>query len=284
MNDGTKNGMAGRDRKFIVTIVAAIVVVLALQWRAVKPCGEFNATYYDELADAFLAGQTSFLRLPPAAMMALPDPYYPKDNESFRLRREIPGERFTGVHDLALYKGLLYAQWGPVPALMLIPLRALAGHDLPLGYGMLVLTTLAEVAYGMSAWLLARLSGLVPTRLTGSLLVVGLLLCPFWTFTLNKIAVYEISIFTGQFFVALAFLSISAAFHRRLAQGREHPALLGLASLFLGLALGCRLDLAILGLMLPVILLLWWRTDPRRPPWCVWQGRRRLWRCRRALA
>jgi hypothetical protein len=68
-------------------------------------------------------------------MMALPDPYSPKDNESFRIRREIPDERFIGVHDLALYKGLLYAQWGPVPALMLIPLRALAGHDLPLAMG-----------------------------------------------------------------------------------------------------------------------------------------------------
>jgi hypothetical protein len=107
----------------------------------------------------------------------------------------------------------------------------------------------------------------VPTRLTGSLLVVGLLLYPFWTFSLNRIAVYEIFIFTGQFFVALAFLSVSAAFYRRLVQGREYPALLGLASLFLGLALGCRLDLAILGFMLPVILVLWWRTDPCRPPW-----------------
>jgi hypothetical protein len=63
--------------------------------------------------------------------------------------------------------------------IMLIPLRALAGHDLPLGYGILVLTNLGEVAYGISAWLLARLCGLVPTPLTGSLLVVGLLLCPF---------------------------------------------------------------------------------------------------------
>jgi hypothetical protein len=269
MNDGTENGMAGPDRESfaIAIIVAAIVLVLALQWSVVKPYGQFNATYYDELADAFLAAQTSFLRLPPPAMMALPDPYYPKDNESFRLRPEIPGERFTGVHDLALYNGLLYAQWGPVPALMLIPLRALAGHDLPLGYMTLVLATLAEVAYGISAWLLARLCGLVPTRLTGSLLVAGLLLCPFWTFTLNRVAVYEISIFTGQFFVALAFLSVSAAFYGRLVQGREHPALLGLASLFIGLALGCRLNLAMLGLMLPVILLLWWRTDPRCPAW-----------------
>jgi hypothetical protein len=269
MNDGTENGMAGRDRKFfaITIIAAAIVLVLTLEWSVVKPYGVFNATYYDELADAFLAGQTSFLRLPPPAIMALPDPYYPKDNESFRLRPKIPGERFTGVHDLALYNGLLYSQWGPVPALMLIPLRALAGHDLPLGHVTLVLATLAEVAYGISAWLLARLCRLAPTPLTGSLLVVGLLLCPLWTFTLNRIAVYEISIFAGQFFVALAFLCVSAAFYRRLVQGREYPALLGLASLFLGLALGCRLNLAILGLMLPAILLLWWRTDPRRPHW-----------------
>jgi hypothetical protein len=199
-------------------------------------------------------------------MMALPDPHNPKQNESFRTRPEVPGERYTGVHDLVLYNGRFYMDWGPVPALVLIPLRALAGHDLPLGYGILVLTTLAEVAYLMSAWLLARLCGLVPNPLTGSLLVVGLLLCPFWTFTLNRIAVYEIAILTGQFFVALAFLSVSAAFYWRLVQGREYPALLGLASLFVGLALGCHMDLAVLGLTLPVILLLWWRTDPSRPP------------------
>jgi hypothetical protein len=271
-----KNGMAGRRGEFltIATVVAAIALVLGLEWSVVKPYGEFNATYYDELADAFLAGQTSLLRLPSPALLALPDPYSTEDNESFRLRPEIrpplapliPGERFSGVHDLALYNGRLYAQWGPVPALMLIPLRALAGHDLPLGYGTLILTTLAELAYLMSAWLLARLCGLVPNPLTASLLAVGLLLCPFWTFNLGGIAVYQIAVLTAQFFVALAFLSVSAAFYSRLVERREYPALLGLASLFVGLALGCHLGLVMLGLMLPVILLLWWRTDPRGPP------------------
>jgi hypothetical protein len=263
-----KNGMAGWRVEFltIAAVVAAIVLALGFEWSAVKPYGEFNATYYDELADAFLAAQTSFLRLPSPALLALPDPYSAEDNESFRLRPEIPGERFSGVQDLALYNGRLYAQWGPVPALMLIPLRALAGHDLPLGYGTLILTTLAELAYLMSACLLARLCGLVLNPLTASLLAVGLLLCPFWTFNLGGIAVYQISVLTAQFFVALAFLSASSAFYSRLIERREYPALLGLASLFVGLALGCHLELAVLGVMLPVILLLWWRTDPRRPP------------------
>src|SRR6516162_4538474 len=151
MSRGTK-GDTGRNHEFIAVIIVAIVLVFILERSVVKRYGEFNATYYDELADAFLVGQTSFLRLPPAAMLALPDPYNPQDNESFRIHPEIPGERFTGVHDLALYNGLLYAQWGPVPALILIPLRALAGHDLPLGYGILILITFAEVAYLMSAW------------------------------------------------------------------------------------------------------------------------------------
>jgi hypothetical protein len=253
--------------EFSAIVVAVLGLVLALEWSEVKPYGEFNASYYDELADAFLAGQTYFLRLPPSAMMALPDPYDPNDNESFRIHPEIPGERYTGVHDLSLYNGRLYLLYGPVPALMLIPLRAMVGHDPPLGYGILVLTTVAEVGYLTSAWLLARLCGLVPTRLTGSLMAVSLLLCPFWTFNLGRIAVYEIAIFTGQFFVALAFLSVSAAFHARLVQGREYPVLLGLGSLFLGLALGCRPELAVVGLMLPIVLFLWWRSDPRRSSW-----------------
>jgi len=267
MSNGTKRGTAGRDHGYIAIIITVIVLVLTLEWSVVKRYGEFNATYYDELADAFLVGQTSFLRPPPAAMMVLPDPYNPQDNESFRIRPAIPGERFTGVHDLALYNGLLYAQWGPVPALILIPLRALAGHDLPLGDGILILATFAEVAYLVSAWLLARLCGLMPARVTGFALTVGLLLCPLWTFNLNRVAVYEISVVTGQFFMALAFLSVSTAFYQRLVRGREYPALLGFASLFLGLALGCRLNLAVVGLMLPVVLLLWWHTDPLRPSW-----------------
>jgi hypothetical protein len=39
--------------------------------------GAGNVTFYDELADAFAAGQTNLLRDPPTDLLALPDPWDP---------------------------------------------------------------------------------------------------------------------------------------------------------------------------------------------------------------
>ncbi len=73
----------------------------------------WNSSYYDQLADAFAHCQTSLLTKPDPRLLALPDPYDFRANEPFRL------------HDALLYQGRYYLYWGPVPALLLAPLKAL---------------------------------------------------------------------------------------------------------------------------------------------------------------
>jgi hypothetical protein len=252
-------------------LAALVLLVTVVEFSLVHPNGDYNVTYFDELADAFLAGQTYLLRSPPPDMMALPDPWDPAANARFREPPSIPGQRFTGVHDLSLYQGRLYLQWGPVPAIILIPLRWVAGGDLPMGRLVLVVETIAALCYVAATMKLAHLAGLPRSRLTSLVTVVAITFCPAWTFILDRIAVYETGVFIAQLFMALALLSIVAAFEGRLRHGKGAFGLLAIGSLCLGLVVNCRPNLALLGLMVPVVLLVWYRTAQQRVSWqrCV---------------
>jgi hypothetical protein len=202
-------------------LLPLIFIIFLGEWVLVHPYGNYNVTYYDELADAFLAGQMNLLRPPPPELLALPDPWDPVANLRFREASESPGQRFQGVHDLTLYDGKLYLEWGPFPALVLIPFRWIAGHDLPMGHFVLVIAMLAALAYATSAVKLARLSGLPPSRLMNVLIIPLFMLCPFWAFLLRRVAVYEIGVFFAQLCLSLALLSIVVAFDEQLNRGKE---------------------------------------------------------------
>lgn len=250
-----------------IYLLPLVYIIFLFQWAVVHPYGNFNVTYYDELADAFLAGQVHLLRPPPPELLALPDPWDPNANRGFREAPDIPGQRFQGIHDLTLYDGKLYVQWGPLPALVIIPLRWVAGHDLPMGRLVLVVAVLAALAYAAATLKLARLSGLPQAQFMNCLIVPLFMLCPFWTFILRRIAVYETAVFFGQFCVSFALLSVVVAFDEKLTRGRDRVWLLALGSMFLGLSVDCRPELAPLGLMVPVLLYVWSRTNPHGRSW-----------------
>jgi hypothetical protein len=260
------NTEKGQRHYFLLNLIL-IMFICSVQFNLVKPYGNFSVTYYDELADAFLAGQLHLLRMPPPEMMALPNPSDPAANRSFRITPDIPGKRFSGLHDLTLYDGKLYLEWGALPALILIPLRWIVGHDLPMGGVVLVVATLAALLYAASVLKLARLSGLPPSRYVSSLLIIWFMLCPVWMFTLHRIAVYEIAMFFGQLCMSLSLFCAVVAFEQKLTGRGERLWLFALSGVFLGLMVNCRLNLAPLGLMVPVTLFLWWRTGPKHRPW-----------------
>ena len=263
-----KNFRGGRLISRWHALLSSLVLLIAVvEFSLVHPYGDLNVTYFDELADAFLAGQSYLLRSPPPDMMALPDPWDPAANARFREPAHIPGQRFTGVHDLSLYQGKLYLQWGPVPAIILIPLHWVVGGDLPMGHLVLMVETIAALTYVAATLKLARLAGLPRSRLMSLVTVVLITLCPVWTFILDRIAVYETGVFFAQLFMALALLSIVTAFEERLRHGKDAFGLLAIGSLCLGLVVNCRPNLALLGLLVPVVLLIWYRTAPQRVSW-----------------
>lgn len=254
-------------RRFRLGLLVPLVAVFLVDWSLVAPYGGFNVTYYDELADAFLAGHLDLLRPPPPALLALPDPWDPVANQALRLGKEVAGQRFDGVHDLALYQDRFYIQWGPFPALVLIPLRWIAGGDVPMGRLVLIVETLAAWAYAASTLTLARLAGLPRSLPVDSLVVTVFLVCPVWQSVLHRVAVYETSVFFAQACLGLALLCIVCAFDRRLTKGSDNLALLAAGSVFLGLVVNCRPNLAPVGLMVPVLLWAWWRTGRAPGSW-----------------
>jgi hypothetical protein len=247
-------------------LLIPLLAILLFEWANVAPYGEFNATFYDEQADALLAGQLSLLRTPSPWLEALPDPWDPVDNVLVRTAKSVPGERFKGPHDLALIHGKFYFQWGLAPAVFLIPLRWIAGHDLPMGQVTFVLEALAAFAFAAATLALARLAGLTSSRLMEAVIVMAFLVFPGWSAALHRVAVYEIAIFSAQLFTGLALLSTALAFERR-SNGRSGVRLLALAGTSLGLVVNCREDLVPLGLLVPPILWVWWRMGEARRPW-----------------
>lgn len=94
----------------------ALVAVTYAWFASVGTWSSWPATsaYHDMQADAFLHGQT-YLRIDPdPRLLALPNPYDPE------ARADI-----AHVWDASLFQGRYYLYWGPVPALVIAPMKAL---------------------------------------------------------------------------------------------------------------------------------------------------------------
>jgi len=252
---------AGARAVGLAAIGTFILLFLAFEWLAVEPYGRYNVTYYEEQANAFLAGQTYLLRAPPPALMALPDPWDADTNALFREPPDWDGPMFAGVVDLSLYHGKLYLEWGPVPSLLLIPIRWFTGPGVPMGHLALIVATLSVLAYAYATFLLARLCRIPVGGGIGALLFLHFLICPVWLFLLHRIRVYEVGICFGQLCMSLALLSTVIAFDRRLQGGKSALWLLAASSLLLGGLVNCRLGIAPFGLMVPVVWYCWLKID-----------------------
>jgi hypothetical protein len=200
-----------------------------------------TSAYHDLQAEAFLQGQTHLLLEPPAELLALPDPYDPSARSGL-----------TYLWDASLYRGRYYIYWGPVPALLLVPVKALA--DVRVGDDVLVLA----FSVGTLFWATRILTRLwrdsfpeVPGwALVGSVLIVG------WanpaTWLLNSPWVYESAIAGGQFFLVMGLAALVSV----LQAGSARPFNLIWAGISLALAVGTRFSLAAPVAVVTLIVLL----------------------------
>jgi hypothetical protein len=242
-----------------VLLWLGLVVPLRI-WRT-DVHGSFNATFYDELAEAFMAGRTH-LQPPPPGLLALPDPWDAATNERFRIWDDPTTRRYEGRHDLSLYKGRLYLEWGPVPALLLMPFKLFTPAVVPPGWVALVALMLAQLLLAVSVLMMTTPRGGAPSPLLVAATVVTLGLEPHWSAVLNRVAVYEMAIAVDQLFFALFIFALCLAFRRAFA-GQREPWLLAVAGLALGLEAGSRINHMALGLLVPVIWVVWCRIHPR---------------------
>jgi hypothetical protein len=113
---------------------------------AVRPGPEPD--FHNLIADALLRGQAHLTVQPPRELLRLKDPYDPHANTKLRIDH--------GLIDLSLYKGKLYAYFGPAPAILLfIPFRLLRVGDLSPALAALVFSVLG---FAFSVLLFKRLA------------------------------------------------------------------------------------------------------------------------------
>jgi hypothetical protein len=206
--------------------------------------------YYNRLATAFLHLHLS-VGVAPAGLLHLANPYDPSQNE---LYAESPT-----YHDLALYHGRLYLEWGPAPALVLfVPLHLLGLA--PSNSLTVALFGIAGLAFALGTLrvLLRQIDG-VPLWMgtLGAAALVCSTIVPF--VARGRPAVYGEAV-VGGFCFAMAgvYLAMRAIAQRRASLGR-----LALMSLCFGLAAGSRPSLIATALLIVPVYLTLASTRPR---------------------
>jgi hypothetical protein len=201
-----------------------------LEWRTAN----LDQTgYYDLLGQAF-AGRHLYLPIDPSPeLMALPDPWDPAKNQRY------------AVPDLVLYGGRYYLYHGPVPALLLFaPWKMITDRDLPHGFATLLFCFFGYLFSAATFMALLRSINARPPVWFFGLLLLVMGLCQGAPFLLQRVSVYEVAISGGYFSTSAGFWLLT----RATTQGRIGVASAALAGVMLGLAVGCRPNLAFAGL------------------------------------
>ncbi|HVW19953.1 MAG TPA: tetratricopeptide repeat protein [Opitutaceae bacterium] len=185
---------------------------------------------YNRMADGFLGGHLYLRRDVPPAFAQLRDPYDPAQNGPFR-------DPPYYLYDLSYFRGRMYAYFGAAPALLLfLPYHLLTGGYLSYKAAALAFAAAAFLAWAWLAWdVRRRCAPAMPDwLLAAALLAFGL--AGALPSLLARVDVWEVPVAAVSACGALALLALWQAWNRPAARVRW----LALASLALGLAIGCR--------------------------------------------
>ena len=222
------------------------------QWLSGRPEG-----FYNELADAFMAGQTSLLRQPDPRLVALANPYDPAQNAAYR------------VNDLSYFKGRYFLYMGPAPAVdLFVPVKLITGRYLTEKAACSLLGIIGAVA---SASLLLHLCRrCLPGTPAAMLIVAGmaLVLADGYYVALRGTIAQQVTIAHAY---AFAMLSLWAG--ARALTSEAHPrAWFALSSLCLGIAIASRPNYVFASAALIPPFISWVNARVGRPASKVWSG------------
>ncbi len=243
--------------------MAAVIVILGglTAWWLVTAgtMTDFSRTtlYYDRLADSFLQGRLSLLETPDPRLAELSNPF------DYRQRGDIPI-----IWDASYYQGKYFLYWGPVPAILIYPVKAL--FHIPVGDTQLTLFFIIGI--------MAVQAGLIMLifRRWFAHLPAGLVIAPLLALTFNvpvlwlmpRPSIYEAAIAGGQFFwllgLALSFMGFDSRNHQ--------SALFFAAGLSWAAAVGSRANLAVpIGAGLVILLVIFFARPAIRRA-CLFGG------------
>lgn len=163
-----------------------------------------TTNYYEPQAEAFIHGKLNVDLDPGAALLASPDPYNPDTRPQFN----------SDIWDMSLYKGKAYLYWGPVPALLIVPIELLSPRKITDNY--LVFFFFAALLV-VNSLLIIKLRRMFFPSISGwnvmvCVFVAGLVLPVLWS--VNGARVYEAAIAAGQFFLMGGIFFAFSAFGR----------------------------------------------------------------------
>ncbi len=193
-----------------------------------------STIYFDRQANAFLAGQLALLEKPPAALVALANPY------QYQNRTKAGIVTSDYIWDASLYKGKYFYYWGPVPALMAAAVKLFHPSWVIQDQYLIIFSIigLAIVLAVLFSWLQKNYFPGIPGWVVLGVTLLGVLNTPvFWL--VNHPDVHEVPIATGQLFLVLGLYTAL-----RGMQTKKHPVpLLALTGFFWGAAIASRIDL-----------------------------------------
>ena len=202
--------------------------------------GSSQTDYYNQLTNGFLRGELSIPTVPPAGLVHLSNPYDPAENAPWQ----------TVFHDLSLYDGHLYLSWGAAPVVTLfLPWRVLGVGGLPENLAVLIYSVVGL------AFMLALLELLVDRYLPRvsafrvTLCGLALATSSVIPYLLRRPIYYEVALSCGYAFVAAGLYFFARARFSR----RRRWIFLALGSLCLGVAVGARFELLLLGVVVALI-------------------------------
>ncbi len=209
-----------------------------------------TSRYYDDLATAFREGHLDLNEPPPpAAFVALIDPYEPS------ARNNIPTIRtfVDSVWDLSFYQGRFYLYWGPAPALLLLVVKLFYPGPIPdqfLVFGFLVGLLIFTILLILKLW--RRFYQDVPFLLVLTGILAAGLVSPI-PWMLGRAAIYEATIAGGQFFLIVGlYFAYSAIEKPAVSHSR-----LFIAALFWAFAAGSRTIILIPAAFLTLLICVW---------------------------
>lgn len=224
---------------------------------------QFTARY-DLLARGFALGQTNLPLITNPKFAALPDPYDPVANKIFRKK--------PGVPDSCFYRGKFYIYWGPAPAILLMPVKAILGQQETVGDQYVCFAFTQGLMLATAALLLRIRARHFPDS-PAWIPAVGVLLAGLSapiTCIMTRSAVYEAAIVGGQCFLLTGIYLL----WRGIASFRDSRHTIGtMLALFaagtsLSLAVGCRISLAVavfaIGLLALIRFLPHLKTEARK--------------------
>ncbi|MCL4529138.1 MAG: hypothetical protein M1282_06970 [Chloroflexi bacterium] len=203
-----------------------------------------TTSYYDKLANSFSEGHLYIDIKPNPALLASTDPY-------------TPGKRPTiqnDVWDMSFYNSRFYLYWGPVPALLLVPIKLLYSAKITDNYLVfLFYSALLIVNSLLIIKLWKKLYPNVPAWAVHlSIFLIGLIAPVLWS--LSEPNIYNAAVGAAQFFFVTGIFWVISAFDKDQSISN---ACLFLAGLFWTGAVGSRAMYAVT-IIPPAILTIIW--------------------------